>query len=61
MLKASAEPPISTKPPRMGWSLRKFQTCSVAGGSTGKPLLDVAQGTLDRRLGALDLACAILS
>jgi hypothetical protein len=33
----------------------------VAGGSTGKPLLDVAQGTLDRPLGAFDLACAIHS
>jgi hypothetical protein len=38
----------STKPASTGWSFRKFQTCSVSLGSTGEPLLDVAQNPLHR-------------
>src|SRR2546425_8814 len=60
MRSASAEPPTRTKPSSAGCALRKSQTFSVAGGSKGKPLLDVVQDALDRIAGTLGLATGII-
>src|SRR6266487_6877614 len=60
MRSASAEPPMWTKPASAGCVLRKSQTLSVAGGSKGKPLLDIVQDALDRITGALGLATGII-
>ena len=49
-----------TKPASAGCVLRKSQTLSVAGGSKGKPLLDIVQDALDRIAGTLGLSTGII-
>jgi|GEM_PF-5211187 len=47
MRKAGAEPPIKTNPRRAACFFRKFQTFSVAGGSTRESFRNVTQNSLD--------------